>query len=494
MTSTPLLPALRPALLIASLLIAAALPSQAAAQASRSSTQAQNPPAKPADPGAVTLAETPLVIQSIGLRINIPVGARYETTRMTGANAAFTMFSPGNTWRMTLHDQTSSDVGLGVEAVADHLVNSIQGAREQRDARTNTRVGSLNRVLHRTSDLTINGQPAARFYVEVPGAAGGQALVSGYTVFKVSPGRFAILQMDCIPPEYENARAAYETVVATAEFRDPADLAAERALGVKASQDLLQQEYDIERLRSFLPDVQWFRIYNPAPGGNRNDATERAYQRIEMKIGRRGELDPSKSEARYNASDRQEGLIVRVTGRVLEGDRTIDTDSVFFETFDRAEEAWTVRMVIRRGKESAGWVETGVRKGDEIEVVIDAPTQPKAAKEWRKPAEAYLSQLGAYMLPRMLAARAAPGVFNFYRYQSQEASITLRRDVLELIDESNGAWRLRTRQDENAAEDITILDRDGRIIRRQLAAGAVMEPIDLEALKTLWRSKGLPLN
>jgi len=39
-----------------------------------------------------------------------------------------------------------------------------------------------------------------------------------------------------------------------------------------------------------------------------------------------------------------------------------------------------------------------------------------------------------------------------------------------------------------------VLDEQGRIIRRVLPTGIVMEPSSLDRLKRIWSSKGLPIN
>jgi hypothetical protein len=301
--------------------------------------------------------------------------------------------------------------------------------------------------------------------------------------------------MDTLPPEYEQARAAYETVVATAEIRDPVEMAAERAAGVKAGDGFLQS-VTREEIEALLPTVQWFRIYEPAETGRMADAREIGYQRIELKLGQRGELNPNRPRRRWSAADQDPGYVVRVTGRVLDAGRTIDTDSVFYLSFDRSEEAWAVRMAIRTDSDDVfGWTETGVRQDGEIEVIIDQPAQNPVTKQWNAPPEGYLSQVGAYLLPRLLVSRGAPGVFNFYRYQTRAGEMTLRRDDFSLFDpQTQDLWILRTRPDEDSAEDTTLLDAQGDIIRRELASGAIMKPIELSELKQLWRAKGLPLN
>lgn len=466
--------------------------------------RAQTDAPPPADAAAVTLADHAIVLQSLGLSIRLPIGATYEATRMTGANAGFTMTSPDKAWRLLLLSPTSRDQSLTPAAVADSLIQELRQSRveTQRDPRRNTDkvVGSGAVVLDRADDVKINGLSAARFYISIPNGVKDSTLVSGYTVFQVGPGRFAILQMDCLEPTYKTSRAAYETVVASAEFRDPADMAAERAAGVRAADQFLSG-LNKQDLVAVLPaGDQFHRIFKPASTGAASDAKEIAWQRTSMRVGKRGELDPQKSPKRYTSVEQQEGFLVSVAGRYIDGDRFVDSESICFLTFDRTEEAWAVRMTVKEGKKQAGYTETGVRVGDDLKVQVAQSGQNPTERKWKKPPEAYLSQVESYLLPRLMASRiGAPTVLNFYRYQSATGEMTLRRDVMEpapMSGASDGAaaWLIRTRPDENASEETTLINSQGDILRREKADGVVMEPITLEALQALWKRKGLPMS
>ena len=396
---------------------------------------------------------------------------------------------------MQLHNPASSDATLTIRSVADDLANDLLASRAKSLQRADR--GSAARIHDRADDLDINGQRAARFYATLPDSLGGATVVSGYTIFQVGPGRFAILQMDCIEQEFPRVRPRYEAVVATATFRDPADLAAERAAGILAADSLLNSlnRADLEAVLPSGPRL--YRIYRPATTGSRTDAEEVAYQRIEIRLGARGELAPSKDRRRWTQADHDMGIVVDLAGRYIDGDRHVDSQSLYFLSLDRKEESWTLRMVVREGKNEAGWTETGVRGGDDIKVTIDQPGGQPIVKQWRRPPEAYISQVEWFLLPRILAKRALPAVFNFYRYQSATAELALRRDVLDPADHQDSsapaAWILRSRPDENSPDEVSLLNAEGELIRREMPDGKIMEPIELEALKKLWKSKGLPI-
>ncbi len=182
--------------------------------------------------------------------------------------------------------------------------------------------------------------------------------------------------------------------------------------------------------------------------------------------------------------------------RYLEGARVIDSESLCFLRPDRESEAWATRMQIKDGAKETGWTETGAREGDDIKVSIDVPASSPVIKQWRRPSAGYLSQVEGFLLPRLLARAGAGGVLQFYQYQPGVTDVRIRRDELAaqpgLSDKDPGGWILRTRRDPDAPEDVSLLDKSGRLLRRTLSGGVVMEPIERDALEKLWKSKGLP--
>jgi len=448
-------------------------------------------------PEDTPLTDAPLVIQSIGMSIRLPLGARYETTTMTGGDASFSMVSPAETWRLRLHNPSSRDQSLTPEAVAESLINNLRSTRQVRDRTSRRAAASLVEIFGRQT-LEISGQVAERFYAKLPASTGDAIVVSGYTIFQVGPGRFAILEMDTIEKNLESARAEYERVIDSVVLRDPSDVAAERLAGIRLA-DAMLKDLTREEIDAALPkEPEFVRIYRPATTGASADAEEIAYQRMEMRRGHRGELDPDKARRRWTASDKQEGWVARVSGRSIDGDRFVDSDALYFLSFDRSEEAWSVRMVVRSGEESAGWTETGVRLDDSIKITIDQPRAAPLQRNWRKPPEAYLPQFLLRLLPRLLVQQGSPAVYHFYAYQSATSELNLRRDVLQPADTASDgraiAWRLISRPDENSLDREALLNQQGEVLRRSLPEGVVMEATSREAIERLWKSKGIPIS
>ncbi len=453
------------------------------------SAPAQQPQAgSQSDP--VVFSDEPFEIKSLGMSLRLPIGARLDTSSIGVTNASFTLFDKDNTWIIKMLTPESNDQSLSAASVADGLLAELRQSWTARDPVTNKVKMSAVSVLSRDDSLVLDRMSATRFYARVP-RPGGAVLINGFTILRTAPGRFVIFQMDCLETEYERARVVYETILATVRFRDPTELAADRASGLLAG-DRLLAHFNSEDLVSMLPDnQQFYRLYRPADTGLESDDTEVAYQVVDIHRGQRGELTPRRSKNRWLQSDRDWGFVVNVKARFLDGTQVIDSESIFFLSLDRTKEAWSTKMAIKQGQNTALFTETGARDGNGIEVNTIKPGEPPQSKRWKKPPLGYLSQVEKYLLPMMLTSLGAQTEFAFYTYQSQHNDIMLRRDTLTLSDTA-GQWLLETTDNEDVAKDSTILSADGKVVRKKLSNGVVMEAIKPDRLARIWRNKGLP--
>ena len=458
--------------------------------------QAQNQPAKPSPApaaGAVALHPEPFVFPGLGLTISLPEGGLVETTT-AGPNESFTVRPENQSWLLSFEERRSRDLNLMPNAIADELIAGFEASKlRTRSAGQDRRAPAESEatVLERQPSLVLGGVPASRFYITMPD--GDSRVIHAYTVFRAEPGRFVLARMQCLEGELPRARLIYETVVASAAFRDPVAAATERAAAIMSGEALraalTAEQFD----QSLMPEPEWRRMYRPASTEASADAREVAFQKVEIRRGARGDLTPERPRERWNATEQQEGYIVRVVARYLDGGRIIDSESVFYATLalsDRDEEAWTVRIRIKEGDKEAVWTETGARFDKRLSVRVQAEGQPPTETTWTIPDRGYITQVESFMLPRLLAQSRTPLVFSFYCYNSTSGKMELRRDVLEPAD--GGGWRLRTRLTEGTAERESLLTEQGDLIQTKTADGVVMEPIEIDRLHALWRSKGLP--
>ena len=463
-----------------------------------SSARAQDTPAgaTPAAGGMVEFADTPFRVPSLGLTMWLPEGTRIDTTNLLGGESTFQIVAPDSTWMLRGFTSSSRDTSLTPAGAAESLIVGLLKPGDVEDSLKDWDVkvaGARGEVLDRTERLALSGLEASRFYarLERPDRTEG---VTGYPVSGTGPGRFLLVELTTPAEGFDRVRPVYESIVGAAEIRDPGEAAQERAAGVIAAEMLLES-LNREDFVSMLDDEpRYFRLYRPTATGADSDAEEVAYQRVLLTEGQRGELDPNKARGRWTSADREHGYIVRIDGRFLDQDRIVDSRAIYFLALDREEESWTLRMRVRDDKRrEQNWRETGVRLGDDIKVTIDQDGEPPTLAQWKRPPEGYASQVESYLLPRIYARFGAPSVFNVYRYNSSTGELTMRTDEFAPLEGGEG-WSLITRSHADAPVETTVLDEQGRIVRRVLPTGIVMEPSSLDRLKQLWSSKGLPID
>jgi len=455
---------------------------------------AQPAPDAPDQVAPIEFADTPFRVPSLGLTMRLPPGVRIDTSSLLGGESAFTIAAPGNEWIIRGLTTHTRDDSLTPQGVAASLVTGLLNPEDVRESLQEWDVniaGARGRLLDRDEEIVVSDLAATRFYTQVE-RPGGEQVAIGYTIIWLAPSEFLLFEISTAMEALPTVRPMFEAILDRVEIRDPADADRERADRVAAAERILST-LDRETLTSMLDDEpRFFRLHRPP--GEGSESQEVAYQRVVFREGQRGELDPGKAKSRYTAADRESGYLVRIDGRFLDQDRVVDSRSVFFLSFDRTEESWTVRMRVRDSKQrEQNWTETGVRLNDSLKVTIDQSGQAPTLAQWRVPPEGYASQVENFLLPRILARFGEPGVFNTYRYHSATSDLTMRTDELAQNDQSGG-WTLRTRQHADAPTEVVQLDANGRITQRLLPTGVLVEPSSLEEIARLWRSKGLPFN
>jgi|GEM_PF-1852962 len=461
------------------------------AQGARPTRSAASEPAP-----SVELAPTPYDIKSMGVSLRFPVGSKAQAQRLGTSEASVAVFAPDGSWRILVRTTKSKDTTLTPLAAVQAVLKQLQIARAVRDQRSNKVRGSSVQTLVEPATLDIAGAQAARFYTAIPRLNETPA-VSGYTIVRMAPGRFFVAEFDCALADFDAARPVYERVMNTLHISDQSDRGAGRA-ALLLSGDTILASLDRDKIESILPKQPiWWRQYRPA----QKDQAEKeiGYQRVETHVGQRGELDPRRPKSRWSVEDREFGFVASVMGRFLDGERIVDSQSIFFLSFDLSRESWVVRMTVREGDSKLNWSETGVREGDDIKVTADQPGSNPIVKHWKKPPRAYLSQVEVYLTPRILINAGAEAMFGFYRYLSALNDIALRRDTLRKVRKDDQAptdaiWALETRSNDDAGVSVMFMDAHGAPIERRLPNNTRMTPMTLADLKRLWRSKGLPMS
>lgn len=446
--------------------------------------------------GTIEFADDPFRLDSVGLSMRIPVGATAQSTAL-GTRAAVQISPKDLSWLVNVQTpQTTNPAVTTAEtanSVALQVMKAAGGTYDAKDP--NNLVAVSGMVVEKCHDVQINGQTASRIYISVPDVNGVNT-IRGFTVFKPSATQFVTFELLVSESLFSKARVAYETMVATADFRDPSEINSQRAAAIAAGLKVFEH-FDEKQMRALVREQpeRWERMYHPAASGSPKDAIEVGYRRIRLSLG-------SRESVSGDVKGGEEGIVVHLDARYLpdvrpdlgkqESKRVVDSQSVYFMSFDRQQEVWSVRMAIRSGKEIATSSEVGARDGHSMNVQVDVTGRPTQKIRPSFETEGYVSRIESLLMPQILIKAGVQSTFNFYAYKSEGGGIKLRSDTLEQPADRPGLYRLTTKfEDEASKTTIGQYNEKGELIRSELPDGTISEPISFEQLLALWKSKHL---
>lgn len=433
------------------------------------------------------LDPTPVTVEALNLRFNPPRGSN---TVAENANGVFVLTLSDNpkspTWTMRIQTMKSSLPDSTAASQIDDLLKELD--------RTKAAYRVLLNEAHAAGGLT--GQMC---YLERT-TKDGQNVVTGWLVLPVEKAEFLVFAMQTVPDNYALMKAVWESSFATLDMRSKAQIANQINDRMRAGYELLQT-ITPDKLKTLVGQKQWSRIYKPGPNGT---ATEVGYALIEVVAGKRGALTPSKDEKKYNATEREDGLIVRLQGRyIVDAARKVFYDSIamYWVAWDQSSEAWSVRGTQRQGDAETSEAETGLRSAISVgqpravlTVVKTTSTTEPVSNEWEVP-EVYLSQGLGWVIGRLMPRDVnATHEYGWYYYvaSSMKPKVYQRMDKWERMDD--GTYRLTTFMTPETPPYTTTYDSKGNLVRRVHGDGSVTEPIDIEELRKIWKAKGLPVS
>lgn len=457
-------------------------------------------------------SQTPFDLQTqrtnfpiLGITLRLPEGAILQTSELGTNRQSITLLAPGGEWTIRILDRRSGDRLSSPFEVATELQRELVSTRQAVDPRTGRQAAAVS-VEPIEDDLTIGQAPAARFYAGFISTA-NQPVVAGYTIALGEPGRFLIFQLEAPSQQTTRATDLYERMLDTVEMRNPGDLAAQRVAAVRAGNAFLSSLPASEYLAALPREpVRWMRTVTQDPSST-DGFREVAYQRVEMRTGKRGELNPSKPSSRWSPSEMEDGVLVKIEARAVapagSGLQIVDSQSISWLKLDstgRGEEAWSLRMVLReRGRDSV-YSEVGARLGDQLVVTVNAPGAQPIEKSWKIPPEGYLSQAETHLLPRLLARAGVLTDMAFYAYSSSLNEIKLRTERLTRLDPNDAddklppdaVWTLSSEITEGLAPRVLVLSSDGDTLQGRMPDQSRIAPSNPEEIRAIWRRKGLP--
>jgi hypothetical protein len=445
-------------------------------------------------------------IESLGLTMQLVVDTTATVSEVGGSIEA-RIVPRDQTFLITIGSVSGEKVDASVAAAADRILERYALATAVRDASSGKKLGSAAKLLGRVPELKIAGSETSghRFYVELPSSGSASPTIEGYTLFMPMEGQLIVLTLTCSKDHYEIARRAFELMTATLRIEDPMRIVAARRDAVLAGDAMLRglRPEDYAAAMGASADAErWYRIFRPGATtaeGTVLEDLEQGYQRVEFWNGRRSEVAGRAETPLPDTPDNPPGYLVRVTLRLIERTspsafRIIDSDSTSFMSADRAQEAWSVRTIVREpGSERPGvWTETGARTGNTLSISINAPGRPPRELRPMIQGPGYINQFEVQVLPRLLTRLRLGTEVGFYAWRSDTETIALRRDDARPDPLDEKVWRISTRLREEFQPQDGRYDAEGNLIRMEMPTGSVRVPITPEALRELWKQRGLP--
>ena len=469
-------PAAIAALLLLGLLLLPASP--AAGQGDRS---------EPFNSRAMGLEAKPLIVESLGLEMCYPAGATFQiqrTTRQTTVTLLDGADVPA--WSMRIQPMISTLPEPTAAGQIEQLLGTWEAAGRE-----------FSTISNRSA--VYDGHHGQLCYIRQATGAGEEVIV-GWLVLPFGEREFLVFALQTLPDGFGQVRALMEASFSTIRLRGVKEIVDERRIRLEAGKAFLDGLAE-PRLRSLIGPGQWSRYYIPAATAESGRDTERGCMYFEFIEAKRGAINPQRGEELYDPEDHQLGLMARVRGQIIdtESNATIDSRAFYWMAWDQSEERWSIQVTTRSGSRERSEAQTGVRMPRDAGnpagriIIIDSTSggATRDQKNWAAP-EIYLSQALRWGLGRLLPREGTePRLFSYYFFDGTESSITLRIDRWAPVGDGSGNWSLTSRSKSDAPRIVSIYNKAGDLVRRTLPDGSVSEPIELDDLNRLWRSKGI---
>lgn len=325
-----------------------------------------------------------------------------------------------------------------------------------------------------SQEVRIAGRPGARLDMQVNDEEDGP-WVYGQAFMKLDPRTVAVFSFECDSSAYDRVARIFEAMLDSVEVADAEELDKARMRLIEAGQ-LWRSSLTPQVMHAALVEEQLYRVL----------LADRDVGYVRVRQWESEELDAP-------------GIRIEITSRIEAGQDLVDSKRDYFASDDHETEYWSIRTT-RRPKQDApvlqmdgepvgpalhSWAETGVRSGPDLTVTKEGPDGIDEL-HWRIPPEGYLSQMEAELLEPLLP-RDRVTTLGFYCYHSLSGKLTFRS--LEVTPLDNGAFQLRTQPGPDQPAHVTIYNREGKLLRRQMHDGRVWMPTTRQQLEQIWRTR-----
>lgn len=450
------------------------------------------------------LEAAPLVVHSLGLSINPPLGSNVQVDTSTEpAGIAILDRSEVPAWRIRIQELPTTPPGATPAEIA---VEHVQRMHE-----VELEITLLDEQSFRCGDRE-------GYLIYLRRAAGeGRYAVLGYLYLPSGPRRHLLAAVLTTPEDLARVRPVMDACFASIRLTTATKRSEQwRDLTTKGRTFL--NSLTPERLQSAVGLSQCLRIYR---SDDLTGDTEIGWSVVTTHAATSeavGAADPTDPEY---TSGPDLGLLVAIRGRMaVQPDRRIYQDFVirYWMAWDQAEERWNVRATVRQAQASRGESEIGVRyrpstlrdptardpktgahqrigTHPQMLTVIQSSeaTRSREPYEWPVP-DAYLSQALGWLIGRLMPRDSAESVtyaYYFYNNRGVKPELALRTDKWEPAADGSGHYRMTTHLGVDSPPILSRYDHNGSLLRQTREDGSVVEPIDPDLLKRLWKSKGL---
>lgn len=435
------------------------------------------------------LAETPLDAELLGFRMRIPVGTSVRIERNPTTSFLLAEKEESPSWRIRAAEVIASREGTTSKGQCDDYLADLR----KREQKFNV-IASEARAIASTA--------AHLLYISVPLEGGGSGVL-GMLVVPNGKDNYLVLSLVVSDGEFARVRPLLERAFATIELVDRGGRAAENT-DLLARGAALFARISPEALRATISEPRVYRMWRPDDRGGKKDAKkDYGYLVVRVREGMQGEVDATKDPAKFKGEDAETGLLASIDARVVVNDdptHTLDAQSRYFVRWDRASEAWSIRSTERQKRASRSSAQTGLRLAPTagapkpvLQVITaSGDGMTREPQQWDIP-PVYLSQAELIVLGELLPRDGSEPRIEFkdYAYDQRDQKLPQRR---ESWFKTASGWRLETQQGSAPAKIVQEFDSQGRRVRRTDVDGSVTELIELEELRKLWKSKGLPVD
>ena len=431
------------------------------------------------------LSPAPLEAKLLDFTMRVPVGTAVRIERGPSPSYLLAEASDNPAWRVRVALLKASKLDTSAASQCAEFLADLK-AKGQKF------------VVLADEERAIAGKTAHLFYISVPLEAGG-AGISGTLMVPTAADTYLVFSLVALDTGFEKTRALLDKSFATISLVDRGAMLDERATLLGRGEAVVAS-ITPEALRATITKEPLF--YRMSKPDDKGETKEVGYVIIRVREGKRGEVDASKRPDALKGDEAEPGLLATVDARVIvnnDSTHTLDVQSRYFVVWDRSSEAWSIRSTQRQRAATRSSAQTGVRAAATtgaprptvrvISATRDGMT--REPMEWPVP-PAYLSQAELVVLGQLLPRKDTISTIEFldYAFDQRDEKLPQRR---ESWSKTATGWKLETHVGSSPDKLVQEFDKDGRRMRRTDPDGTVTERISLEDLRTLWRSKGLPV-